>query len=100
QFKLVGTEESGALIINQAIEVPATQGTMQSEESSDEDAQGDDDNSDNGDIAMDIDSTKHSEETWPVAPTKTLLTEVKVPAPVLVANKTEEDPLLQIALYQ
>ncbi|KAG6897000.1 hypothetical protein C0995_010860, partial [Termitomyces sp. Mi166 len=46
QFKLAGTEESRALIINQVTEVPATQGTMQSEESSNEDAQGDDDDSD------------------------------------------------------
>ncbi|KAG6872029.1 hypothetical protein C0995_013779 [Termitomyces sp. Mi166 len=35
QFKLVSTEESGALIINQATEVPATQETLQEEESSD-----------------------------------------------------------------
>ncbi|KAG6898613.1 hypothetical protein C0995_009107 [Termitomyces sp. Mi166 len=63
QFKLAGTEESRALIINQATEVPATQGTMQSEESSNEDGQGDDDNSNNGDVAMDIDSAKHPEET-------------------------------------
>ncbi|KAG6899774.1 hypothetical protein C0995_004948 [Termitomyces sp. Mi166 len=63
QFKLVGTEESGVLIINQATEVPATQGTMQSEESSNEDGQGDDDDSDNGNVAMDVDSAKHPEET-------------------------------------
>ncbi|KAG6888135.1 hypothetical protein C0995_010511 [Termitomyces sp. Mi166 len=37
QFKLAGTEESGALIINQATEVAATQETLQDEESSDED---------------------------------------------------------------
>ncbi|KAG6899261.1 hypothetical protein C0995_006484, partial [Termitomyces sp. Mi166 len=100
-FKLAGTEESRALIINQATEVPATQGTMPSEDSSDEDAQGDDDNSDDGDVAMDVDSTKWPEETWPVAPTKTTVTEVKVPAPapVLVADKTEEDSLLQVILY-
>ncbi|KAG6886446.1 hypothetical protein C0995_007671 [Termitomyces sp. Mi166 len=96
QFKLVGMEESGALIINQATEVPATQGTMPSKDSTDEDAQGDNDDSDNGDVAMDVDSARCPEETWPVAPIKTV-TEVKVP--VLVADKTEEDSLLQIALY-
>ncbi|KAG6860307.1 hypothetical protein C0995_012899 [Termitomyces sp. Mi166 len=76
-----------------ATEVPATQGTLHSGESSNEDAQGDDD-----------DSAKQPEETWPVVLTKTMVTEVKVPAPalvpVLVADKTEEDPLLQIALYR
>ncbi|KAG6859196.1 hypothetical protein C0995_010768, partial [Termitomyces sp. Mi166 len=75
--------ESGALIINQAIEVPATQGTMPSKDSSDEDAQGDNDNSDDGDVAMDVDSAKHPEETWPVALIKTV-SEVKAPAPALV----------------
>ncbi|KAG6859492.1 hypothetical protein C0995_007989 [Termitomyces sp. Mi166 len=40
-FKLAGTEESGVLIINQATEVPATQGTLRSDESGDEDAEGD-----------------------------------------------------------
>ncbi|KAG6859672.1 hypothetical protein C0995_005868 [Termitomyces sp. Mi166 len=63
QFKLAGTEESGVLIINQATEVPATQGTMQSEESSNEDGQGDDDNSNDDDVAMDVNSAKHPEET-------------------------------------
>ncbi|KAG6869557.1 hypothetical protein C0995_002248, partial [Termitomyces sp. Mi166 len=81
QFKLAGMEESGALIINQATEVLVTQGTMPSEDSSNEDVQGDDDDSNNGDVAMDIDSAKHPEETWPVAPIKTV-SEVK--APVLV----------------
>ncbi|KAG6867410.1 hypothetical protein C0995_004960, partial [Termitomyces sp. Mi166 len=65
QFKLVGTEESGALIINQVTEVAATQETLQDEESSnkdndedsndDEDGKGDNDNSDNDDTAMDVD---------------------------------------------
>ncbi|KAG6869823.1 hypothetical protein C0995_000283 [Termitomyces sp. Mi166 len=84
QFKLVGTEKSGALIINQMTEVPATQGTMHSEESSNKDAQGDDDNSDDGNVAMDVDSAKRTEETQPVAPTKTMVTEVEAPAPVLL----------------
>ncbi|KAG6859054.1 hypothetical protein C0995_011969 [Termitomyces sp. Mi166 len=78
-----GTEESRALIINQATEVPATQETMPSEDSSNEDTQGDNDNSDDGDVAMDVDGAKHPEETQPVALIKTV-TEVKVPAPVLV----------------
>ncbi|KAG6893038.1 hypothetical protein C0995_001767, partial [Termitomyces sp. Mi166 len=67
------TEESGALIINQATEVPATQGTLHSDESGNEDAIGDDD-----DGAMNVDSAKQPEETWPVAPIKTV-TEVKAP---------------------
>ncbi|KAG6886598.1 hypothetical protein C0995_006517 [Termitomyces sp. Mi166 len=83
RFKLVGTEESGALIINQATEVLATQGTMPSKDSSDEDMQGDNDNSDNGDVAIDIDSAKHPEETQPVVLIKTV-SEVK--APVLVVG--------------
>ncbi|KAG6886482.1 hypothetical protein C0995_007434, partial [Termitomyces sp. Mi166 len=77
---------------------------MPSEDSSNEDAQGDNDNSDNGDVAMDVDSAKQPEETWPVALTKTMVTEVEAPAPapapVLVVDKTEEDPLLQVILYQ
>ncbi|KAG6886408.1 hypothetical protein C0995_008123, partial [Termitomyces sp. Mi166 len=73
KFKLVGTEESGALIINQATEVAVTQETLQDDESSDEDKdedgndnedfKDDDDNSDDDDTAIDIDSTKHPEET-------------------------------------
>ncbi|KAG6859711.1 hypothetical protein C0995_005190 [Termitomyces sp. Mi166 len=82
QFKLAGTEESGVLIINQVTEVPVTQGTMLSKDSSDEDVQGDNDNSDDGDVTMDVNSAKRPEETWPVAPIKAV-TEVKVPAPVL-----------------
>ncbi|KAG6884681.1 hypothetical protein C0995_009986 [Termitomyces sp. Mi166 len=69
QFKLVGTEESEVLIINQAIELLVIQETLQGGESSnkdgnnDEDSQGDDDNSNDDDVAMDIDSAKHPEET-------------------------------------
>ncbi|KAG6899245.1 hypothetical protein C0995_006511, partial [Termitomyces sp. Mi166 len=91
QFKLVGTEESGALIINQATEVSLTQETLQDEESSnedkdkdgndDEDSKGDDDDSNDDDAAMDIDSTKHPEETRLMAPTKAMVTEVEAPAP-------------------
>ncbi|KAG6871011.1 hypothetical protein C0995_009052 [Termitomyces sp. Mi166 len=58
-------------------EVPATQGTMPSKDSSNENMQGDDDNSNNGDVAMDVDSAKCPEETQPVAPMKTV-TEVKM----------------------
>ncbi|KAG6859895.1 hypothetical protein C0995_002348, partial [Termitomyces sp. Mi166 len=88
QFKLVGTEESRVLIINQATEVSATQETLQDEESSDkdkdkdsnddEDSKGDDDDSNDDNAAMDIDSTKHPEETWPMVPTKTTVTKVEV----------------------
>ncbi|KAG6869528.1 hypothetical protein C0995_002431, partial [Termitomyces sp. Mi166 len=73
------------------------------EESGDEDTKDNDDNSDSSDVAMNIDSAKQPEETWPVAPIKTV-TEVKVPAPALVpelvTNKNEEDSLLQIAVYR
>ncbi|KAG6871359.1 hypothetical protein C0995_005632 [Termitomyces sp. Mi166 len=62
-FKLAGTEESGVLIINQATEVPATQGTLRSDESGDEDAEGDNDDSDSGNVAMNVDSAKQPKET-------------------------------------
>ncbi|KAG6880736.1 hypothetical protein C0995_004637, partial [Termitomyces sp. Mi166 len=75
-------EESGALIINQVTEVPATQETLRSEESSNEDAEGDNDDSNGGDGAMNVDSAKQPEETWPVAPIKTV-TKVKAPASAL-----------------
>ncbi|KAG6871346.1 hypothetical protein C0995_005761, partial [Termitomyces sp. Mi166 len=90
-----GTEESRVLIINQATEVPATQGTMPSEDSSNEDAQGDNDDSDDGNVTMDIDSAKHPEETWPVAPTKTTVTEVEAPAPVLL-TKPKRTPFFKL----
>ncbi|KAG6894903.1 hypothetical protein C0995_013513, partial [Termitomyces sp. Mi166 len=77
-FKLAGTEESGALIINQATEVPATQGTLRSDESGNEDAEGDNDDSDDSDGAMNVDSAKQPEETRPVVPIK-MVTEVKAP---------------------
>ncbi|KAG6883392.1 hypothetical protein C0995_012365 [Termitomyces sp. Mi166 len=97
-FKLAGTEESGALIINQATEVPVTQETLHSEESGDEDAEGDDDNSDGGDVAMNVDSAKQPEETWPVAPIKTV-TEVKAPASTLapaLPTKLQRTPFLKL----
>ncbi|KAG6870910.1 hypothetical protein C0995_009747 [Termitomyces sp. Mi166 len=97
-FKLADTEESGVLIINQATEVPATQGTLHSEESGDEDAEGNNNNSDSSDVAMNVDSAKQPEETWPVAPIKTV-TEVKAPAsalaPVLL-TKPQRTPFLKL----
>ncbi|KAG6859713.1 hypothetical protein C0995_005152, partial [Termitomyces sp. Mi166 len=95
QFKLAGTEESGALIINQATEVLATQGTLHSEESSNEDAQGDDNDSNDGDVAMDVDSAKQPEETQPVVLTKTMVTEVKAPAPALL-TKLKRTPFFKL----
>ncbi|KAG6897124.1 hypothetical protein C0995_010810, partial [Termitomyces sp. Mi166 len=87
RFKLAGTEESGVLIINQATEVPATQGTLHSDES------GDDDDSNDDDGAMNVDSAKQPEETWPVALIK-MVTEVKAPAlavvPALVCEMWKE----------
>ncbi|KAG6881873.1 hypothetical protein C0995_000285 [Termitomyces sp. Mi166 len=77
-----------------ATEVPATQGTMPSKDSSNEDAQGDNDNSDDSDVAMDIDSARHPEETRPVAPMKTV-TEVKAPAPVLLP-KLKRTPFFKL----
>ncbi|KAG6858938.1 hypothetical protein C0995_012785 [Termitomyces sp. Mi166 len=98
RFKLAGTEESGVLIINQVTEVPVTQGTLHSEESGDEDAEGNNDNSDGGNVAMNIDSTKQPEETWPVALIKTV-TEVKAPVPALVPallTKPQRTPFLKL----
>ncbi|KAG6896583.1 hypothetical protein C0995_011223 [Termitomyces sp. Mi166 len=92
QFKLAGIEESGVLIINQATEVPVTQGTLHSEEFGDEDTEGDDDNSDSGDVAMNVDSARQPEETRPVAPIKTV-TEVK--APVLL-TKPKRTPFFKL----
>ncbi|KAG6901099.1 hypothetical protein C0995_000760 [Termitomyces sp. Mi166 len=95
QFKLAGTEESSALIINQVTEVAATQETLQDEDSSnkdndengndDEGSNGDDDNSDNDDATMDIDSGKHLKETQPMVPTKATVTEVEALVPVPVS---------------
>ncbi|KAG6895977.1 hypothetical protein C0995_011961 [Termitomyces sp. Mi166 len=103
QFKLAGTEESGALIINQVTEVLATQGTLQSGEFSDknsnndEDGQGDDNNSNDDNVAMDVDSAKHPEETRPVAPTKTTVTEVKALAPVpVLPTKLKRMPFFKL----
>ncbi|KAG6870686.1 hypothetical protein C0995_011351 [Termitomyces sp. Mi166 len=98
RFKLVGTEESGVLIINQVTEVLATQGTLHSDESGDEDTVGDNDNSDDDDGAMNIDSTKQPEETWPVAPIKTV-TEVKAPASAVapaLLTKPQRTPFLKL----
>ncbi|KAG6858433.1 hypothetical protein C0995_016648, partial [Termitomyces sp. Mi166 len=97
-FKLVGTEESGALIINQATEVPATQGTLHSDESGNKDAEGNDDNSDNSNGAMNVDSARQPEETWPVALIK-IVTEVKAPALALVPTlltKPQRTPFLKL----
>ncbi|KAG6891790.1 hypothetical protein C0995_008063, partial [Termitomyces sp. Mi166 len=81
RFKLAGTEESGALIINQATEVPAIQGTLHSDESGNEDAVGDNDDSDNNNGTMNVDSAKQPEETRPVV---LIVTEVKAPASAVV----------------
>ncbi|KAG6859431.1 hypothetical protein C0995_008630, partial [Termitomyces sp. Mi166 len=79
QFKLVGTEESRALIIT------SNRSTGDSRNyANDEDAQGNNDDSNDGDVAMDVDSAKCPEETWPVALTKTTVTEAEVLAPVLL----------------
>ncbi|KAG6871166.1 hypothetical protein C0995_007604 [Termitomyces sp. Mi166 len=97
-FKLAGTEESGALIINQATEVPATQGTLHSDESGNKDTEGDDDNSDSGNVAMNVDSAKQPEETQPVAPIKTV-TEIKAPASALapaLLTKPQRTPFLKL----
>ncbi|KAG6867447.1 hypothetical protein C0995_004919, partial [Termitomyces sp. Mi166 len=60
------------------------------EESGDEDAEGDNDDSDSSDVAMNVDSAKQPEETQPVALIKTV-TEVKAPvsalAPALVFKR-------------
>ncbi|KAG6871060.1 hypothetical protein C0995_008719, partial [Termitomyces sp. Mi166 len=93
QFKLAGTEESGVLIINQATEVLATQGTLHSEDSGDEDAQGDNDDSDSDNVAMNVDSAKWPEETWPVVPTKATVTEATIPA---LPTKPKRTPFFKL----
>ncbi|KAG6898893.1 hypothetical protein C0995_007864 [Termitomyces sp. Mi166 len=98
RFKLAGTEESGVLIINQATEVLATQGTLRSDESGNEDAKGDNDDSNDGDGAMNIDSAKQPEETWPVAQIK-MVTEVKAPALAVapaLPTKPQRTPFLKL----
>ncbi|KAG6873249.1 hypothetical protein C0995_001269, partial [Termitomyces sp. Mi166 len=79
QFKLAGIEES-----------------ENKEGNDNEDGKGDDDNSNDDDVTMDVDSAKRPEKTRPAAPIKAMVIKVKVPALVPVANKTEEDTLLQI----
>ncbi|KAG6859704.1 hypothetical protein C0995_005318 [Termitomyces sp. Mi166 len=46
-------------------------------------------------VTMDVDSAKRPEETWPVALTKTLVTEVKAPAPVLL-TKPKRTPFFKL----
>ncbi|KAG6858596.1 hypothetical protein C0995_015416, partial [Termitomyces sp. Mi166 len=98
RFKLAGMEESGALIINQVTEVPATQGTLRSDESGDKDAEGNDDDSNGNDVAINIDSAKQPEETRSVALIKTV-TEVKAPASALapmLLTKPQRTPFLKL----
>ncbi|KAG6882080.1 hypothetical protein C0995_015907, partial [Termitomyces sp. Mi166 len=71
---------------------------MVSDESGNEDTEGNDDNSDNGDGAMNVDSAKQPEETWPVAPIKTV-TEVKAPASAVapaLPTKPQRTPFLKL----
>ncbi|KAG6858301.1 hypothetical protein C0995_001070, partial [Termitomyces sp. Mi166 len=99
--KSVGPAVKGGSIFKDPFmvtEVLVTQGTLHSEESGDEDAEGNDDNSDGGDVAMNIDSAKQPEETWPVAPIKTV-TEVKAPASALapaLPTKPQRTPFLKL----
>ncbi|KAG6870982.1 hypothetical protein C0995_009254, partial [Termitomyces sp. Mi166 len=79
-------------------EVPATQGTLRSDESGDKDAVGDDDNSNDDDGAMNMNSAKQPEETWPVVPIKTV-TEVKAPASAVapaLLTKPQRTPFLKL----
>ncbi|KAG6898950.1 hypothetical protein C0995_007655 [Termitomyces sp. Mi166 len=64
--KYAGTAVKGGSIFKDpfiATEVLVTQGTLRSEESGNEDAESNDDDSDGGDVAMNIDSAKQPEET-------------------------------------
>ncbi|KAG6869910.1 hypothetical protein C0995_014079, partial [Termitomyces sp. Mi166 len=68
------------------------------EESGDEDAEGDNDDSNGGNGAMNVNSAKQPEETWPVAPIKTV-TEVKAPASALaptLLTKPQRTPFLKL----
>ncbi|KAG6871291.1 hypothetical protein C0995_006376, partial [Termitomyces sp. Mi166 len=81
-----------------ATEVPTIQETLHSEESGNEDAEGDNDNSDGSDVTMNVDSAKQPEETRPVALIKTV-TEVKAPASALVPallTKLQRTPFLKL----
>ncbi|KAG6870988.1 hypothetical protein C0995_009227 [Termitomyces sp. Mi166 len=76
---------SSSLVVNQASEVPDMQGTLHSNESSEEDAPGNKDDSDGNDHATrDDDSARHSEGTQS-AVLRTVISEVKAPvsAPTL-----------------
>ncbi|KAG6869420.1 hypothetical protein C0995_003202, partial [Termitomyces sp. Mi166 len=79
-------------------EVPATQGTLRSDESGNEDAVDNDDDSDDDDGAMNVDSAKQPKETWPVALIKTV-TEVKAPASAVapaLPTKLQRTPFLKL----
>ncbi|KAG6895290.1 hypothetical protein C0995_012901, partial [Termitomyces sp. Mi166 len=79
-------------------EVPATQGTLRSDESGDEDAIGDDDDGDDNNGAMNVDSAKQPEETQLVAPIK-MVTEVKAPASAVapaLLTKPPRTPFLKL----
>ncbi|KAG6898489.1 hypothetical protein C0995_009479, partial [Termitomyces sp. Mi166 len=85
--KSAGTEESSALIINQATEVTAGKDTSDKDDSDkdsneNEGSKGNDDDSNNDDATMDIDSGKHPEETQPTAPTKAMVSVDAALAPI------------------
>ncbi|KAG6894465.1 hypothetical protein C0995_014289, partial [Termitomyces sp. Mi166 len=68
------------------------------DESGNKDTVGDDDDSDDGDGAMNVDSAKQPEETWPVAPIKTV-TEVKAPVSAVaqaLPTKPQRTPFLKL----
>ncbi|KAG6860313.1 hypothetical protein C0995_012811, partial [Termitomyces sp. Mi166 len=77
QFKLTDTEESKTLCDEEF-----SNKDKDKDDNDDEDGKNGNDDSDNDDAAMDVDSAKHLEETWPMVPTKAMVTEVEVPVPV------------------
>ncbi|KAG6859914.1 hypothetical protein C0995_002006 [Termitomyces sp. Mi166 len=82
QFKLAGTEECGALIINQATEVTGDEDTSDKDENDQDSNDNEGGKGNNDNAAMDIDSSKRPEEMQPTVPTKTMVTVDAAPVPV------------------
>ncbi|KAG6858760.1 hypothetical protein C0995_014102, partial [Termitomyces sp. Mi166 len=73
---------SSLLVVNQASKVPDTQGTLHSDELSEEDAPGDKDDSDSNDHATRDDNSARRSEGAQSAALRTMISEVKAPVSV------------------
>ncbi|KAG6886486.1 hypothetical protein C0995_007417 [Termitomyces sp. Mi166 len=84
------TGPSSPLVVNQASKVPDMQGTLRSYKSSEEDAPGNEDDSDSDDHASrDDNSTRHSEGAQSVA-LRTVISEVEAPVSAPMLEMVEE----------